>query len=237
MVTTMKKAVLFLMVVLLMIGACGCMQHRTEDNTKDNMINNMVQYMNEKYPDDTFNYKGPFGGGAGSSTKTIVVSSKKYPDANIYVRHQFSEGDIYTDNYLGIKYTEQTKSAIKEVFDSVLSYDYLLFYDVEQFACPNKTGTMDFADYISSDESRIGFTVVVNGVIADKATFENALKNKIIDKGICCSATIYFDNGSGAFDKLEAEGLSGYTFKELYSDVFIFEMKSDKEFSSSQWGD
>lgn len=213
------------------------MQNKTEVNNKENIVNNMIHHLNGKYPDDTFAYKGLFGGGAGANTKTIIVSSSNYPDADIYVRHSFDEGDIYTDNYLGVQYAAQTKSAINEIFDGLMSCDYLLFYEVDRFACPNRIGTMNFNDYVASKASCIGFTIVVNGILSDKVTFERALENKIVEAGICCSATIYFDNGSGAFDGLEEEGLSGYTFKKLYSDVFNFEMTSSKEFSSSKWGD
>lgn len=213
------------------------MWNKTEETSQKNIVNDMVRHMSEKYLDDTFTYKGPFGGGAGADTKTIVVSSENYPDEEIYVRHSFNNGGVYTDNYLGVKYEEQTELAIKGVLDAVVTYDYLLIYDVDRFACPNTTGTLTFEEYIASDAACIGFTVVVGSTAYDKEFFEKKLEEAITSAGICCSGTIYFDNGSGAFDTLEADSLSGYTFKKLYSDMFSFEMSSNQEFSASYWGD
>lgn len=213
------------------------MWNKAGSNNAENIVNGMVQYMNDKYTDDTFAYKGPFGGGAGADTKTIIVSSKNYPDRNIYVRHNFNGSNVYTDNYLGVRYSAQTENAVKDVLNGVISCDYLLFYEVDRYACPNTAGTLSFEEYIASDASCIGFTVVVNGIVENKASFEASLQKAMVDAGICCSATIYFDNGSGAFDTLKTTGLSGYTFKKLYSDVFSFDMNSNQEFSSSQWGD
>lgn len=213
------------------------MWNKTEGNSKVNIANDMIQHMNEKYTDDAFAYKGPFGGGAGADTKTIIVASRNYPDVDVYVRHSFNDGETYTDNYLGIRYAAQTENTITSILDAVISYDYLLFYEVDRFACPNIVGELNYEEYIASDASCIGFTVVVDGTLSNKESFETALREAVVDAGICCSATIYFDNGSGAFDELKTEGLSGYTFKKLYSDVFSFEMTNNKELSSSQWGD
>jgi hypothetical protein len=212
------------------------MKNRAEGTNGKDFINNMVRHMNEKYPDDTFTYKGPFGGGAGADTKNIVVSSKNYPGKEIYVRHSAAD-DVFTDNYLGVKYAEQTQMAIKAALDTVITQEYLLIYEVDRFACPNTAGTLSFEEYAASKAACIGFTVVAGGAVSDKATFEKEIEAAITKAGICCSATIYFDNGSGAFDTLKPEGLSQYTFKKLYSDAFSFKMDSNEAFSSSYWGD
>lgn len=227
-----KSISILLLLCLALAIFSGC--HKNDAQQK---VDRMLNYINNKYTDDSFTYKGPFGGGAGADTKTIIVSSKNYPDKDVYVRHSFNDGDVYTDNYLGVRYAAQTESTIRSILDALISYDYLLFYEVDRFACPNVTGELDFEEYIANDASCIGFTVVVDGILSNKESFETALRDAVVNKGICCSATIYFDNDSGKFNELETEGLSGYTFKKLYSDVFSFKMSSNKEFASSQWGD
>lgn len=195
----------------------------------------MVQYMNDKYTDDVFTYKDATGGGAGADTKTIVVSSEKYPDQNIYVRYMPNADPAYTDNYLAVVYADQTQKLIREVLDRTLGCDYLLIYEVSRYACPNTEGVLSFVDYVGSSASCIGFTVVAKEMVADKSRFETELQNAILDAGICCLGTIYFDSGSGAFDTLTAAGLSGYTFKKLYSDMFSFEMSGKGVFASLRW--
>ena len=213
------------------------MWNKTEGNGQKKIVNDMVQHMNNKYANDTFEYKSSFGGGAGADTKTIVVSSNKYPSEEIYVRYSLLNGGTYTDNYLGVQYAKQTELTVRDVLDSVIQQDYLLIYEVDRFACPNLTGTLTFEEYIASENACIGFTVVVGGGVLDKTSFETTIETGITNAGLCCSATIYFDNGLGAFDMLNADGLSKYTFNKLYGDVFTFDMKSNKEFSSSYWGD
>lgn len=199
--------------------------------------NQILQYMNEKYTDDTFVYEGPTGGGAGADMKSIIVSSRKYPGKKIYAHYMADRTPAYTDNYLSVAYEQETKARIAEVLDRALACEYLLIYDISRFACPNPDGMMDFEAYIGSSESCIGFTVVAKEKVTDQAAFETALKQAIIAAGICCDATIYFDAGTGAFDTLTAEGLSGYTFKHLYSCVFSFQMSSKDTFSSQNWGE
>lgn len=228
---TMKKLLSLFLVTFLLIGACGCMVFKRSNSFETKM----VQYMNDKYTDDTFTYKDATGGGAGADAKTIIVSSEKYPDQNIYVRYMPDTTPEYTDNYLSVIYAAQTKALITDVLDQVLDCDYLLIYAVSRYACPNADGMLSFADYVGASASCIGFTVVAKEMVADKAQFEADLEKAIVDAGLCCSATIYFDNGSGAFDTLTAEGLAGYTFKKLYSDVFSFKMSSKEAFSSVRW--
>ena len=231
MVITMKKTVLFFMVIFLMIGVCGCMVFDRDTSIEEQMI----AKMNEKYSDDTFEYKSPFGGGAGVDSKTIIVSSQKYPGKDIYVRYMDGE---YTDNYLSVKYQEQTENLIRNTLNNVLECDYLLIYEPNRYACPNSNGEISFEEYIGQEKSSISFTVVSREKVLDKTLFEKTIEAAVIKAGICVTAgTIYFDNGSDEFDTLTAENLAGYTFKKLYCDVFVFEMIDNKEFTTSSWGD
>ncbi len=230
MVINMKKTLLFLLVILFVIGACGCMRF----NKSTTLEEQMVQQINEKYTDDKFTYKAPFGGGAGADSKKIIVSSEKYPDEDIFV--VYSESG-YADNYLSVKYQQQTEKLIRDTVDSVLECDYLLFYESDMSACPNPDGVLSFDEFIEKKESGISFTVVAKEMVSDKEIFENEIKKAIICAGICCTGTIYFDNNSGEYDSLDFEKLSGYLFRDLYQDVCVFVMDNNESFKSLSWGD
>lgn len=230
----MKKLCFFLVLALSLVWLCGCTHNKLANADKNNTSEKMIEYMNEKYTDDSFDYKGPSGGGVGSDTKTIIVTSKNYPGKDVYVRYNFNDGGSCTDNYLGIRYSTQTENTIRGVLDGVLPSGYLLFYDVNRFACPNPDGMLDFDKYVACESSCIGFTVVAKGVVSNKTSFERVLEEALTNAGMCCSATIYFD-GSENIDAVEEGGLSGYTFQKLYQEVFSFEMNNSKGFSNSQW--
>ena len=153
--SVIKRVVACLISVAVILGMCGCSSYNEGVDIKQKM----VRYMNEKYSDDTFEFKNVTGEGAGSDTQTIVVSSQKYPDTDIYVRRVNGETS-YTDNYLSVAYEDQTKELIGEVLDQVFQCDYLLIYDVNRYACPNVDGTMSFEKYVSTRESGIGFVAI-----------------------------------------------------------------------------
>jgi len=232
MVITMKKTAVFFMVILLMIGACSCVKKEANNGS---VVNAMVAYVNEKYPEDEFYYKAPTGGGAGVSQKTIIVSSKNYPNNDIYIRYSIiDEHEVYSDNYLSVKYAEQTKSIVYKSFSRVFLNDFYLFYQPDNYACPNNSGNFSFEEYISSKDSNIGFVVIVNDTANHRNSIERELEKILVDSGMCIRATIYFDD-SNDLGSLTTENLYSYIFKKQYKDAFSFEMASAAGFSKSRW--
>lgn len=157
MVITMKKTVLFLVVIVLMIGACGC-NMRDQNKAKD-----MVSYINNKYPDDTFEFVSLSGGHIGSPTKTILVRSGKYPNSLVRVICDQVDGEaVFTDTYLNVKFEKQTRNyienALVDAFDTRVAVHYIPD-DLTGFA--EGTGETTFFEYISDETVYIYFYAVV----------------------------------------------------------------------------
>ena len=197
--------------------------------------NKMVDMMNKKYPDDRFKYYGPFGGGAGADSKTIVVNSEKYPDQRIYVRYYNKDGnEVYTDNYMSIVYEDQTRKKISGILDG-LSKTFRLFYDTDDYACPNSDGPISFEEYIADKKSNIGFTAIVIASDINRAEIEKLLRDGFENGRICCYGTVYFDNSVSENELNGIPYLSVYFSKYKYYAAVDFKMADNKQISDLNW--
>ena len=220
-----------------MIGVNGCMRIG-----KPSIEDKMVAYMNEKYPNDVFAYKGPFGGGAGISTKKIIVSSENYPDADIYVMCVKNDDGSYkySDNYLGVKYSEQTEELIRNILTAAFGADFFLSYDVSMYGHPKDySAYTTFEEYIDDAASDIGFMAVIGDSyqLLDKEELVSQLEKLFSQNVMCCNfSVIYFDNSSEEYKALSrGTELSAYLYKKLYKERLIFDMESSTEFSKYEW--
>ena len=230
----LKKLSLLLLSTIILIGACGCMK------LENNYIDRMVNYLNEKYDDDEFEYSSPFGGGAGASYKKILCSSKNYPDEDVCVFLEIDENgnEIIEDNYLSVKYKEQVVELIDQILTESFSTDYLLFYNVNEYGITeNSTQYTTFEEYVSEVSSYITFVAVVNSEYnVDREVVESTLEEKLVENGFCCkSAVIYFDAGNGIYDNLTSTKLSGYSNRHEYKECFELNMETNKGYSKTKW--
>lgn len=232
-----QRLISIFLIVVLMIGANGCM-----GIGRISIVDKMIAYMNEKYPDDVFVYKEPFGGGAGISTKKIIVSSEKYPDADIYVMCVKNEDGTYkySDNYLGVKYNDQTVEMIKDILTTAFGTDFFLSYNVSMYGHPQEySADTTFEEYIDDAASDIGFLAVIGDSyqISNKEELVSQLEKLFSEKGMCCNfSVIYFDNSSEEYKTLErGMELSEYLYKKLYKEALMFDMESSIEFSKYEW--
>lgn len=194
-----KKALILFLIFVTAIGLGGCTK------IGNNLNDNMVEYMNHKYPDDTFYYKEPFGGGAGADSHEIIVGSNKYPNEDIYVLYYTQENgqDIYMDNYRGIVYEEQTRECIEDVIVSCLDgEEYYLDYEPDR-DCFDDIPDGSFESYVASHSSGIDFMCIVdlNGKELDRQEFEEEFKSAVAADNLhICMARIFFDAGSESLE-------------------------------------
>lgn len=232
-----KQLSFLLVVIMTMSGVCGCMNIKKRANFEDRML----AHINEKY-DDNFTYKGSFGGGAGVESKQILCSSEKYPGEDVLVMLYTDENgkECIVDNYVGIKYKQETIDLLGEVLAEVFDENYKLFYENSlQAYTKGATNEMTFSEYIAEASSGIGFTAIVsNEYTVDQSEVERRIEKALVERGINCGlSTIYFDNGSGAYEKvINFRTLEDYLNKRNYDQYFEFIMMTNKEFDICSWG-
>lgn len=205
--------------------------------TDNGLVDNMVTYINNKYPNDEFYYSGPFGGGAGATYKTIIVSSKKFPDGQIYVRYSNENGEFFSDNYLAVLYAEQTETLIKSTIETALNSEVVLFYQPNAYACPNDDSIISFDEYIKNEDSCIGFTAIANYDVLDKTVVSEKIKQAFTDGGLCCFGTIYFESDLNEVNSITNENLEGYIFEKSYNNRYDFKLDSKANLLEASWGD
>lgn len=230
-----KRVLLLILSTDILTGMCGCIGFNRQSYSDV-----MVEYLNEKYDDDEFEYLSPFGGGAGASYKQIICSSEKYPDEEVSVLFDIDEdgNKIIKDNYLAIKYKEQVIELLDKILTECFETDHLLFYDVNMYSfTDNSTQDTTFEEFISTASSYITFTAVINSEYeVDRDYVERIVQKKFVENGFCCRiGVIYFDGGTGSYDGLESTELSGYGYRKDYKECFDFDMETNEYFSKSKW--
>ncbi len=152
----MKKISVLILIMILMLGVSGCM---TSNITKNPTID-LVSYMNNKY-DDEFSYKAPFGGGAGATTKQMIVSSKKYPEYDIWVEYSEETGE-YRDNYVDYKLKEQCEKYFETELGQAFSAPVSVNRDISTSgSSADYADDTDINEYLNTDEQKIMLIVAV----------------------------------------------------------------------------
>ena len=178
-------------------------------------LNRMMNYINDKYPEDNFTFNRSISGDLGSSDRNIYVKSEKFPNYNISLLLTKVDGvEVINDNYLYFKFKEQTQQLIKEILSEILGVDYKFFYGIPpSVGVKSFPGDLQFEDYISDTLSLIDFSVVVSPEyrLGDQAAFEETLKKAFGKRNIrIFSMDIYFDDDSGGYSELDDAGLFNY---------------------------
>ena len=198
-------------------------------SVKYNYVDSMLAYVNEKYPEDRFQFVDITGGGVTAGTKTIIVTSQKYPDKEFYVfYYRNEEGKHYSDNYLGVIYADDVRADLEKLL-SFAGGNLKLFYDPNRFACPNDNGLISYKEYAANKDACIGFSAVVQ-TDKTKDEIDEALQNALINSEIICWGTVYFVESKEEFDLLDSTSFSSFLFKKKY--YAALRIDSDEAFSA-----
>jgi len=122
----------------------------------------MLNYMNKKY-DDKFTFKSSFGGGAGADTKQMIVSSKKYPEYDIWVEYSY-EDEIFNDNYTDYNLKSQVETLFLTNIEDMFNCRALVTRNIPSSGSyaqyDSKTTVLE---YLNTPEQNIGFSAVISG--------------------------------------------------------------------------
>lgn len=166
------------------------------DNEK--IEDKMVNHMNDKY-DDEFHFVSYFGGtflGKGD-VKEIICNSKKYPDAAIWVSYN-RETEVYSDDYITVKYLEKINDLAKTIADKVLpNEEYYIDEINNDLHSPPKdaSDSTTFEELISQPEAGLTLEIYVNTNRKeyDLDEIKNKLEQEIKKSKICfVKGDIYF---------------------------------------------
>lgn len=198
---------------------------------KQNKVDIMVSYINNKYKDDTFEFVSMSGGDLGSNTKKITVSSKKYPDKNIRVICSETDGeDIIYDTYLNIKFEKETYEYIKNtLIEGYGENIYLKFYPNDTNSCKNGSDKTTFEEFISYSDTFVYFIAAVPDGAEDEELAFSKLKELFSDSVI--SGRVYFIDT----DESLAENGERLIEAHEYAKRLYFVKDTVQSFSHAEW--
>ena len=208
----MKKLVITLIIFLITIGLCGCM--RIQAKAK---VDRMLDYINNKYSDDTFEFVSMYGGYLGSNVTQITVVSNKFPDTAIHVICSEVDGkEIFTDNYLNIKFEDQTLKYLEDLFTVEFGENFYLKYIPNNLSCTeNGSSNTTFDEYIVAQGSHIYFSSAICRNIEDEdSAFETI--NKMFSNATVSGDIFFIDEDVKLSGKDGAERAQEYIEEKTY---------------------
>ena len=162
------------------------------ESSKKDKVDRMIQYINEKYTDDAFEFVSMSGGHIGSNVTKILVSSEQFPKAEIRVICTTVDGtDTFKDTYLNIKFEEQTRNYIANLFRNQFGENCHIKYIPDDLSCTvNGSSLTTFEEYIKERSSHIYFSAAVSDNIDDIESMNEIFSSMFSD--IVFYADIYF---------------------------------------------
>ncbi|MGN0374679.1 MAG: hypothetical protein ACI4EN_04200 [Butyrivibrio sp.] len=220
----MKKIAFLILTVIIIVGVSGCM-NKNEDST-----NKMMNYINEKY-DDSFEFIKLFGGYLGSSTKSIIVRSGKYPDYDVYVYCTTdNEQDTFADNYLSVKFYDKTLDYLQDIYREKFGETVYVHYSIDNTSnTQNASDETTFEEFIMDPMSMITYKVVLP-YNNNKDEMEQSLKETMSELSGC--AYIYLVDSSVKITSDE-EMQECIESKNYNNKVYI--QKNNDEFKIFRW--
>ncbi len=180
-----KKYIAIGMMIVLVFCLGGCVKIG-----KNSPRNKVVAYMNQKYPSDTFTYKGAL------DNTLYYVNSANYPDpgggyGNVCVWYSVDRNgqEHFCDNYLDVKYYDQTMALSEEVLEEAFpGQKYTLSEGIDFSPVCTKTGSdsMTFEEYISDPDASL---CIIAKFEDDGFAWEDASEREAIEARMLNSLT------------------------------------------------
>lgn len=205
-----------------------------------NNSKSFVLYLENKYPNDSFEFEN-FQGGTlfgGDRLKECKCKSEKLNE-NIYVVYDSVENE-YSDNYLDIKYSNDTDNTIDNILKAVFPNEKFTFDKAkESFNSTTKSSSLQSDIDFSGYKSERGISMYAFVTNYDNQTHDEIVKSlekAILKENIYCdSIEIYFVNDYKIDIENDYSLQNDIVSNNKYDDYLFITMKDNSEFSSVEW--
>lgn len=219
------------LVVIIAIGVTGCMKNNSKS---------FVFYLENKYPNDSFEFEN-FQGGTlfgGDRLKECKCKSEKLNE-NIYVVYDNVDNE-YSDNYLDIKYSNDTDDTIFNVLKTVFPNEKFIYDKAkESFNSTTKSSFLQSDIDFSGYKSERGIPIYAFVTNYDNQTRDEIVKNleiAILKENIYCdSIEIYFVDDYNSDIESNNSLQNDIVANHKYDDYLLITMIDDSGFSSVEW--
>ncbi|MDE5590689.1 MAG: hypothetical protein K2J60_16375 [Acetatifactor sp.] len=133
--------------VVLSLGGTGCTQKEPRQNSNDAAL----QYMEQKYG-EKFEYVAPWGDSmTGNHELLVSCESLTGKDILVKISNYKSENRVFQDNYLAVKYCEETVGFLSQCANEVFG-DSKIDYNVAKHALsPELPADASFEEYFADE--------------------------------------------------------------------------------------
>ena len=128
-----RKVTALVLIATITMGVNGCMRNITGQKKRQNINDAALEYMEQKYG-EKFEYVAPWGDSM-SGTHELLVKCDSFPEQNILVEieNYRSDDKVFSDNYLAVKYFEDTIGFLIGCANQVFS-EATVVYDINKAA-------------------------------------------------------------------------------------------------------
>lgn len=201
----MKKIMIAaLLIVAILVGGTGCMfDSFISTENKPSVNNQAISYMEEKYG-ESFEMVAPYGDSM-TGIRKILVSCDSLPGQQILVQvdNFREENKIFRDNYLAVKYREESIAFWKKCIAPACP-DVNVFYEVAKSGLSSELGAdASFEEFLADD--RVEMIVMMElkaGSSAGKEAIEDAVANIAAScKNMTLTIIVVDDDVFGTLDR------------------------------------
>lgn len=200
-----------------------------------------VSYLEKKYPDDNFKFIDFVGGTlfGGSVLKEARCTSELLPDYNIFVSYNKNKKS-FSDNYLDMKYLDETDEAIKEFFN--IAFQNEEFYvepSIDSFVSTTASSSLDsnigFDDYKRQRGIPV-FAYATNNSQKTHNEISENIKRVLTEKKLYCDyIDVYILDELPNNLENDTSLQNSIVTKNKYSDHLFMELSEDFEFETVEW--
>lgn len=198
-----KTAIISLCFITMMTAMSGCSQKNKLS------VNDCLSYMKDKYGIEFTLLDDNGINEVTSSVLEIYVQCSEYPGKRILVmeeRLNNGESAVFHDNFLFVKYNEQTK-ATAEQFASEVYGECKVVCEISAYGVqPDEfDSTTTFEEFCAVRASDIWFEVLLptNHSDSDKENELKKLEQKCIDNRFACICDVYYMSDADAYNNIK----------------------------------
>ena len=230
---TIKTILLFSLAIFMMTGVCGCMNNKLSTGHQK-----MMDYINAKYSDE-FVYIKAKPTQFGSRYHSILVLSNTYQQSYVTVFcWETSEGTLYGDNYLNIKFEKETKELIETIVAGIGDDSWVFYQPFVYGFDKDATEETLFADYVQNPSFGIVFTAIINNTddTLNRDQILECLKKMLEETNLCCSGSIHFVRNADMVT-INEKNYSNILHSNVLQTSLVFQMKQKGTINSYRWDD
>ena len=237
----LKKALLFIITIIILIGVSGCMNNtEKEPMEKDNtsVKDLMMRHMEEKY-NEKFEFVNIDTEVWTANYTEMILSSEKYPGGRIIV-HRNKENGLIIDNYVDFLMKTKIEEAVGKIVAEIYPKSKVFYLAGGKPLSNSVTSDMSIEEY-----SKVAIIGLALNICVEDSDYETnkdekleQLRKTLEDKKYRSRLDIFYLK-EGKFDQINDsnwyERLTGPSKKEWICHRGMFSMDESFKFGYREW--